>query len=256
MSAREGLRRVTSLPQEWRRQRRLRLFAERCTAHIAEGEVLRALRSEILRIGGNGHGGRIDVDPRFRLRIDAQDLEDGRIESIIQRLNGVRYVDDILIQKPLERTLVASHQRDGQRFAWRKLTPRAPVSIRLIDGTIGFGVFADRDLAPGELVGEYAGFVTRSESIADSMYTYCYPPLGSGEEEIRLSIDARTMGNVTRFINHSEAEVVKHDYDYYNGLWHVMFTVSSPVSAGQQLLIDYGTGYWEARSQTPEPLAP
>ncbi len=36
----------------------------------------------------------------------------------------------------------------------RRLHRRAPVSLRLIDAEIGFGVFADRDLVEGELIGE------------------------------------------------------------------------------------------------------
>lgn len=175
---------------------------------------------------------------------------------ILQRLNGLRYLDELRIQGRLERSLVASHLQSGRRFSWRRLPPRAPVSIRLINPTIGFGLFAERDLKVGEIVGEYAGFLTRSDAIADGTYSYSYPPLGDADGEMRLSIDARWMGNETRFINHSDAEVVNHDYAFYNGLWHVMFTVSSPVSKDQQLLIDYGEGYWEARAKGPEPLAP
>jgi hypothetical protein len=116
----------------------------------------------------------LDLDPRFRLRVEAEDLGEGRLELILRRLTGVRYLDDIRFQEGLERRLVASHQHDGQRFRWKRLPRRAPVSVRLIDARIGFGLFADRDLAEGELIGEYAGMVSLANSLTDKAYCYAY----------------------------------------------------------------------------------
>jgi hypothetical protein len=242
----------------WRLQRRARLFASRCTAHIPDLRVREEIRSCILRrIQENRDDGLVaDLDPRFRLRVGNEDLAEGRLDMILKRFNGLRYIDGIRFQEGLERRLVASYQRDGLRFRWKRLRRRAPVSIRLIDTRIGFGVFADRDLAEGELIGEYAGMVCLADSVADKTYCYQYPSLQHEGNETGLTIDARIMGNETRFINHTRPEAVIHVNEFFHGTWHVIFTVGSPVAQGEQILIDYGDPYWEGKPEPPDPLSP
>ena len=241
----------------WRLQRRLCLFANNCTAHIQENGIRGEVRSGLLRAiqETRAEGQELDLDPRFRLRVEAEDLPEGRLNTIFRRLNGVKYLDDIRFQEGLERRLAASHQHDGMRFHWRRLPRRAPVHIRFIDTRIGFGLFADRDLAEGELIGEYAGMVSRGDSVTDRTYCYEYHSLRAGEDEIRLTIDARAIANETRFINHARPEVVSHENQFFNGHWHVIFAVSSPVAKGEQLLIDYGDPYWEGKAQPPDLLS-
>ncbi len=242
----------------WRSQRRHYLFANNCTAHIQENEVREEVRSGVLRavLETRAEGLEWDLDLRFRLHVEAEDLLEGRLDTILRRLNGVRYLDDIRFQEGLERRLVASHQHDGMHFQWKRLPRRAPVYIRLIDTRIGFGLFADRDLAEGEFIGEYAGMVSLGDSVTDRTYCYEYHSLQAGEEEIQLTIDARAFANETRFINHTRPEVVSHVNEFFNGHWHVVFAVSSPVANGEQLLIDYGDPYWEGKPQPPDPLSP
>ena len=175
-----------------------------------------------------------------------RDLDDGRIENILDRLNELKYLDDLAFEPDLERKLMRSHQLSRQRFTWKRLPARAPVSIRFIDARIGFGLFAERDLAEGELIGEYTGMVSTETTGDDFTYLHSYPPLKWGDEELLLVVDALTMGNETRFINHSDAGGVSHLEDYYfNGHWHILFKVTAPVAKGEQLFVDYGGGYWE-----------
>ena len=237
----------------WLIRQHHRLFAERCTAHICQDGVRKHLRSEILRIIQQklDSGLNLNLDPRFRLHVNEHDLEKGRLELILERFNGIRYFDDIRFPPGLEGKLVASHQLAGRHFQWKRLPPRSPVSIRMIDTTLGFGLFADTDLAEGDLIGEYAGMASPGNSIVDTTYSYRYPSLQIGEDEVLLSIDARMMGNETRFINHSRVEVVNHEDEFFNGHWHVLFTVSRPIARGEQLLINYGDGYWEGRPLPP-----
>jgi hypothetical protein len=242
----------------WRLQRRLSLFANNCTARIRESSIRHEVRTRIFSTIQQirEDGVQLDLDPRFRLRVEREDLGEGRLETILRRLHGVRYLDDIRFQEGLERRLVASHQLDGMRFRWKRLTRRAPASIRLIDTRIGFGLFADRDLAEGEFIGEYAGMVSTGDSVTEKTYCYEYHSLRAGEDEIHLTIDARALGNETRFINHARPEVVRHENEFFNGHWHVIFAVSSPVAKGEQLLIDYGDPYWEGKPEPPDPLSP
>jgi SET domain-containing protein len=128
--------------------------------------------------------------------------------------------------------------------------------IEYIDDTVGFGVFADRTLRPGEFLGEYAGVVRYKNEMPNGLYGYTYPPLDDGRSPVLLSIDATLRGNICRFINHTTDEPIHHDYDFFNGHWHVTFHVLRPIREGEQLLIDYGAGYWEDKAVPPLELLP
>jgi hypothetical protein len=243
----------------WLNHRKHRLFAKRCTAHIRDRTRRDQLQSAILQIiqrkEDSGLG--VRLDPRFPVQVNERDLNDGRIELILDRLNGLRYLDELVFEPALERKLMRSHQLSRQRFTWKRLPARAPVSIRFIDAKIGFGVFAERDLAEGELISEYTGLVSSETAGDDFTYLHSYPALKWGEEELLLVVDALMMGNETRFLNHSDAAGVSHLEDYYfNGHWHILFKVTSPVARGEQLFVDYGAGYWEGHGEAPLPLAP
>jgi hypothetical protein len=250
---------MTFLAGGWLEHRRHRRFAKRCTAHLGDRTSRAHLQSTILAIiqrreeAGLG----VRVDPRFPVRVNEQDLDENRIESILDRLNGIRYLDELVFEPELERKLMRSHQLSKHRFTWKRLPARAPVSIRFIDAKIGFGVFAERDLAEGELIGEYTGMVSSEITGNDFTYLHSYPALTWGEEELFLVVDALTMGNETRFLNHSDAGGVSHIEDYYfNGHWHILFKVTSPVAKGEQLFVDYGAGYWAGHGEAPLPLSP
>ncbi len=242
---------------EWTAQRHLRLFADRSTAHLRNDRERLVIRSHLLEIAEarRRQGIPVRLDPRFRLRIEPQDFEEGRLGYIVDRFNGLRYAEEVEFSANLERRLMACYQSAGLRFQWKKSSPLASIYIRLIDTTVGFGVFAARDLEEGELIGEYAGLVSVSDTVTDRTYCYEYPALHQGEEETTLVLDAAMAGNETRFINHAVAEVVTHDFEFYNGHWRVPFTVNCHIDRGEQLFIDYGSGYWEGSSRQPLTLS-
>lgn len=242
---------------EWNARRALLAFSERCTAHLRDVKERDTLRSRIRSIATAmiEKGKALRLDPRFQLRVEMQDLEENRLEYILERFDGLRYAEDLQFRERLERLLVASHQHAGLRFQMRRLPGRAPVFIRLIDTTIGFGLFAARELEEGELVGEYAGYVSYSDAVTDRTYCYEYPALHYGGEDTVLVLDAGELGNETRFINHDTREVVNHGMEFFNGHWRVVFAVKTRIEKGEQLFINYGPGYWEGSARTPVPLS-
>ncbi len=42
----------------------------------------------------------------------------------------------------------------------------------------------------------------------------------------------------------------------FNGHWHTLLTVNSPIAQGEQILMDYGDLYWEGHTLSPELLSP
>ena len=142
-------------------------------------------------------------------------------------------------------------------FEWTRVPPNAPLSIHFIDRTIGFGIFAERDLTEGEFVGEYTGLVKPERDCAIYTYLHAYSPLNEGDGETPLVVDSVAMGNETRFINHADSAKLLHRSDYYfNGHWHVLYMVAADVAKGEQLLINYGEGYWKGQHLTPLTLSP
>jgi hypothetical protein len=198
----------------------------------------------------------VSVDPRFRFRAAEEDLDEQRIDFVIRRFSGLDYLDDLKFDRGIERGLMAGYLSEKAKFNHRKPLQRAPVSVRLIDLQIGFGAFAERDIVPGESLGEYAGIVSRSDGISDRMYCYEYPVLKVGDEEVMLTLDARRAGNETRFINHARVDTISHNFEFFNGHWHTVLTVNEPIAQGEQILMDYGEIYWEGQSKLPEPLSP
>ena len=90
----------------WRLQRRVHLFAERCTAHIPKDRAHNEVLSEILRKIRQARESdlTLDLDPRFRLRVESEDLDGGRLDRILRSFNGLPYLDDVRFQEGLERT--------------------------------------------------------------------------------------------------------------------------------------------------------
>ncbi|MFH1984203.1 MAG: SET domain-containing protein-lysine N-methyltransferase [Pseudomonadota bacterium] len=128
----------------------------------------------------------------------------------------------------------------------------APLYIRKINEAIGYGVFAAAPIREAEFIGEYAG-VVQPESAAtgaeegdgsyESDYSWYYlDPVPSGPT---LEINGRWEGNELRFVNHGPAPNVAVEHTLHEGQWVLFFRAACDIAPDEQLLIDYGDGYWE-----------
>eukprot|EP00045_Choanoeca_perplexa_P014946 m.179712 g.179712 ORF g.179712 m.179712 type:complete len:2032 (+) comp16848_c0_seq13:2573-8668(+) len=105
----------------------------------------------------------------------------------------------------------------------------------------GIGLFALRDLTPGEIIIEYAGEVIRPE-LTDKREQY-YDSRGIGcymfRVDDRMVVDATLTGNAARFVNHScqpncASRIVKVE-----GQKHIVIFAERPILIGQELTYDY-----------------
>jgi hypothetical protein len=128
----------------------------------------------------------------------------------------------------------------------------APVEIRKIDDSIGYGVFAVRDIKTRQFIGEYAGVVqpendaTGGELYAggyESDYSWYY--LDEVDGAPTLEINGRREGNEMRFVNHGPDPNVEVEHTLYEGQWLIFFLAKRRIKSGEQLIIDYGKAYWE-----------
>jgi SET domain-containing protein len=132
----------------------------------------------------------------------------------------------------------------------------APLSVRFINDIIGYGIFAESDIDQDQMIGEYTGVVQESRDIKDSKYTWSY--LSSNDEagkQFNLSVDAAHFGNEMRFINHDYDPNAAMKYIPQGGFWHVVYIASKPIKKGEQLLINYGQGYWSGKRGAPHKLS-
>ena len=104
-----------------------------------------------------------------------------------------------------------------------------------------FGVLANCFIAKDTIIAEYTGTLqsdhTASSKVALKDQSYVYHLKG-------LSIDAKCEGNLSRFINHSDNNNT-YFYKYQN---KVYVKALRDIQSGEQLLINYGTGYFAEHS--------
>jgi hypothetical protein len=129
---------------------------------------------------------------------------------------------------------------------------RPPLVIREVSPDVGWGLFADADLAAGDLVGEYTGVIQESQDAPPdqkvdghylSDYAWNYPDeLDDGTE---FEVNAFREGNELRFANHSSHPNLAVDHTLVDRLFVTFFRTTEAVRRGDQLFVDYGHEYWE-----------
>jgi hypothetical protein len=122
------------------------------------------------------------------------------------------------------------------------------VTIRWVDSTIGYGLFAEQKFAPGDLIGEYTGILKYQKpfSVNPSDYKYYYS-IVEGKRS-RYYIDAQDQGNHCRFINHSFQGNLRPITIFSGGVMHIILIAKTAISTGDQLTYDYGEEYWKKRA--------
>ncbi|HEV8052622.1 MAG TPA: SET domain-containing protein [Parachlamydiaceae bacterium] len=125
----------------------------------------------------------------------------------------------------------------------------APIYIKWIDSTLGYGVFASEDIAAGVFVGEYTGVVRRLYRKHPDQNPYCFHYPTKFWSLKTCTVDSMHEGNITRFINHSNKPNLQPICAVDRGLLHLVFLAGGDIKAGQQLTFDYGEDYWMRRKQ-------
>lgn len=124
--------------------------------------------------------------------------------------------------------------------------------LRYIDPRIGCGLFARTYIKKDENLFVYGGIKKTEITYSD----YCF---SSYEDALNTSVDARDYGNITRFVNHAFDNVIINSGAlrsnvtakpfYLNGLVFIIYVALRNINPGEQLLVDYGTGYFSVRKE-------
>ncbi len=129
--------------------------------------------------------------------------------------------------------------------------------LKFINDTCGFGVFAEENIGSQWNIGEYTGDVVtlqevlKMKSLNERTYNEYLMVLN---EPSQTYVDARNAGNFTRFINHSFKPNVVCSGCYYLGHHIAVIRAIKDIKKDEQLFIDYGDAYWQARGIEPAEL--
>lgn len=129
-----------------------------------------------------------------------------------------------------------------------------PMSIRWLGSDVGYGIFAESDLAEDDFIGIYVGVVQDRELTENKDYAWQYPT--TTDDGGTMIIDGSEKGNELRFINDGVNPncIVRYVMGHDN-LWHVCYTALKDIKKGEQLLISYGPAYWDTRVYKYKELA-
>lgn len=122
-----------------------------------------------------------------------------------------------------------------------------PFVIKEVNPLVGYGVFAKETIRELSFVGEYVGLVRRRRFFKDSSNDYVFGYF-IGPQDTPWVIDAKEMGNFTRFINHSYEPNLTSRWIIVDGVGHIILFANQLIRPGEQLTYDYGPYYWRKRS--------
>ncbi len=124
-----------------------------------------------------------------------------------------------------------------------------PIEIRWIDNRIGWGVFAKRNFAFRDFIGEYTGLLRRKNRRKDEKNSYCFEYFIGDSIETPFTIDASDQGNFTRFINHHPQGNLDPMLIFSHGIMRVILYANQPIQKGEEMTYNYGSDYWAKRER-------
>ena len=125
-----------------------------------------------------------------------------------------------------------------------------PLGVRHFGGEIRYGLITLVDLKKDDFIGQYTGVIQVSDGgLAhenrpgySSDYAWDYPDFPADWPDIEIS--AENAGNALRYVNHSFEPNCRVDNTLLDGIWQLFFLADQDISAGTQLLVNYGEEYW------------
>lgn len=125
----------------------------------------------------------------------------------------------------------------------------AKIYIKWVNNKREYGLFAMADIKKDDFVVEYTGLVRKHKRGQDKKNSYCFEYRLGDENKTKYTIDAKYMGNYSRFINHSENGNLEPFSAYLGGLNHIILKAKTNILKDTELTYDYGPRYWKKREK-------
>lgn len=182
------------------------------------------------------------------------------VKDFMQHM-GLEYSNQLIIDESIDRSRIVPSNPSyifDVRFANAiKSGYEVPAYLKFISARVGYGVFAEAPINEDDIVGEYTGRLMTGKvarALPSDQIDYLYSVDSCYESNnwlMPLFIDAKNVGNSTRFINHSYAPNVSQKTFFDGVIWHIIFVAAQRIEKDQQLFMNYGKGYWQAREIEP-----
>jgi hypothetical protein len=123
------------------------------------------------------------------------------------------------------------------------------IYVSLVSPEMGYGAFADVYIPPWTIVGEYTGMITAKRFNTDYAWTYHSRPNDEQGNPLKIRVNARTCGNLMRFVNHSDYPNCSVLHIPYKNRWRTIYITNTFILPDQELTVYYGETYWKDRSK-------
>lgn len=184
---------------------------------------------------------------------------------------GLHYIDNsicydsmpsqIRSKRPIDQTQLSPEEKEviDRYYALTKQQYESPWYMKFINKKIGYGIYAAADIEPGQLIAEYVGIIYDEAYYMTTPQNpkFCWnvqPPsfVKNGQ---KFYVDAIESCNFTRIINHSyKPNVIPLQMHGPDGS-RMLYVACEKIKKDEQLLVNYGNGYWQQRGE-PEELRP
>jgi SET domain len=186
------------------------------------------------------------------------------------KIMGLNYIDNSVCDETVPKRIQAARPIDQDELTaeekavvdkYYKLTKQqfeSPWYMKFINNKIGYGIFAAADIEAGQLIAEYVGIIYDSVTYLSAPRNprYCWnvnPPL-QVQNAHKFYVDALASCNFTRIINHSyKPNVIPVPMHGPDGS-RMLYVACEKIKKDEQLLVNYGEGYWVSRGE-PEDLS-
>jgi SET domain-containing protein len=121
-----------------------------------------------------------------------------------------------------------------------------------ISKEMGFGAYADIFIPAWTIVGEYVGVISSKSFNTDYAWIYHSKPSDAEGNILKLRVNARTHGNMTRFLNHSDYPNCSVIHVPYKNRWRTLYITNSNIMPDEELTVYYGEIYWKTRGKEEE----
>jgi SET domain-containing protein len=118
----------------------------------------------------------------------------------------------------------------------------------LVSKERGYGAFAEVYIPAWTLIGEYTGMITNKHFNTDYAWIYHSTPKDDKGNILKLRIDARTSGNMMRFLNHSNDANCSVIHVPHKNRWRTLYITNTQIMPDEELTSYYGENYWIERN--------
>ena len=123
------------------------------------------------------------------------------------------------------------------------------IYVSLVSPEMGYGAFAEVYIPAWTVIGEYTGIITNKKFNTDYAWIYHSEPKDLTGQPMKLRVNARTCGNLLRFINHSDYPNCSVVHVPFENRWRTIYLTNRHIMPGQEFTVFYGNHYWKTRNK-------